>query len=260
MEKLKTIYCFTNKINNKQYIGSTIVKPNIRYNQHLYNATHKNVHQYNYPLYQAIRKYGIENFNFEIIFQKECEEQEIRQIEKQYILKLNTLSPNGYNQTDDTKHPINTAESYQKMSETKRENAKRVALVDGDNNILKIFRSIVDCAEELKIGEKNIASCCRGERHTAEGKIFMWIDDVDNLIIPVYERASYKGKKGTTQKQITNRKVAKIDLKTKEILATYDSLALAGRENNCDSSAISKVCNGKRNKCGGFFWQYIDNK
>jgi len=59
---MNTIYCFTNLINNKKYVGSTISKPNVRYNQHIYNAFHKNTHQYNYPLYQAIRKYGIINF------------------------------------------------------------------------------------------------------------------------------------------------------------------------------------------------------
>ena len=30
----------------------------------------------------------------------------------------------------------------------------------------------------------------------------------------------------------------------------------AAADNNCDASAISKVCNGKRNKCGGFKWKY----
>ena len=47
--------------------------------------------------------------------------------------------------------------------------------------------------------------------------------------------------------------------KTNEIIDTYATLALAARENNCDSSAISKVCRGVRKKCGGFKWKYIDN-
>lgn len=32
--------------------------------------------------------------------------------------------------------------------------------------------------------------------------------------------------------------------------------AIAAADNNCDASGISKVCNGKRNKCGGFKWEY----
>ena len=34
------IYCFTNKINNKKYIGQTISDDNGRYNRHLYSARH----------------------------------------------------------------------------------------------------------------------------------------------------------------------------------------------------------------------------
>ena len=259
MEKrLNSVYCFTNQINGKKYIGSTIQNVEVRYRQHIYNSTHENTHQYNYPLYQAIRKYGIENFTFEVIYQSECTEEEIRAIEANYIHQYNTISPNGYNQTDDTQHPINAIESYEKIRKTKREKAKRVALVDNDNQILQIFRSIVDCAEEKKIDEKKIAACCRGERKSTQGCRFFWLDENDNLIIPEYKRDEYKGEAGTTQIQITNRKVAKIDKDTNEILAIYDSIALASRENSCDNSAISKVCRGKRSLCGGFKWKYID--
>ena len=255
---MNTIYCFTNLINNKKYIGSTIQEPNIRYNQHIYNATHENIHQYNYPLHQAIRKYGLENFIFDIIYQAECSEEEIREIEQQYIIKYNTLSPNGYNQTLDTKHPINNVLSYQKMSNTKRENAKEVCEVDNDNNILNKWRSIIDCAEDTKLDEKKIAAVCRGERKTTNGRIFYWLDENKNIIIPTYIRDEYKGKKGTTQIQSSSRKVAKINLQSNEIIKIYNTIALAARENNCDSSAISKVCRGLRNRCGGFGWKYID--
>ena len=36
----KSIYCFTNLINGKKYIGSTINDPKIRYNQHLQHSAH----------------------------------------------------------------------------------------------------------------------------------------------------------------------------------------------------------------------------
>lgn len=258
MKRNCSIYCFTNLINGKQYIGSTIVEPNRRYNQHIYNATHENAHQYNYPLYEAIRKYGKENFDFKVLYQEECEEEHIRELEREYILRFNTLSPNGYNQTDNTEHPINAIESYKKMSETKRNNAKRVAQIDNNNNIIKIFRSVVDCAEETHEDEKKIGSCCRGERKSTGGKFFAWLDENNQLIIPEYKRDFYKGEIGTTQIQSSSRKVAKIDIDTLQIIETYDTIALASRENNCDASGISKVCTGKRKSCGGFKWEYID--
>ena len=255
---MNSIYCFTNLKNEKKYIGSTIVEPNRRYAQHIYNATHENAHQYNYPLYQAIRKYGIENFKFEILEQKKCSEEEIRLLEQDYILKFNTLSPNGYNQTIDTQHPLNTPEACTKMSETKREKAKCVAQIGDENRILKTWRSISDCAEDLNIDEKKISACCRGERKTTNEKRFCWLDENNNLIIPEYKRDPYKGAAGTTQIQSSSRKVAKISLDTNEIIQIYDTMALAARENNCDSSAISKVCRGVRNKAGGYKWAYVN--
>ena len=253
----KTIYCFTNTINNKQYIGSTIIEPNKRYAQHMYNVTHENAHQYNYPLYQAIRKYGIDKFKFEILLQVDCSEEEIRKIEHEYIIQMKTLTPNGYNQTENTLHPINDVESYKKMSETKRNNAKNIAEVDKNNNIIQIWRSVSDCAEDTKLDAKKIAAICRGERKTVNNRIFYWIVN-NQLEIPIYIRDEYKGEKGTTQIQSSSRRVAKIDKQTNEILAIYDTIALAARENNCDNSAISKVCRGLRTQCGGFKWQYYD--
>lgn len=255
------IYCFTNLTNDKKYIGSTISEINIRYNQHMYNAFNKNSNKYNYPLYCAIRKYGINNFKFEILEQKECSEQEIREIEQQYIIKLNTLSPFGYNQTLNTQHPINDITSYKKMSETKREKAKCVAEVDKNNNIIKIYRSIIDCAEQTGCDQRKIGSCCRGERHHTNNRKFYWIDENSKLIIPIYKGDNqFKGEKNKTQIQSTSRRVAKIDLQTNEIIEIYDTIALAARMNNCDSSAISKVCRGLRNKSGNFKWKYIEKE
>lgn len=54
---MKYVYCFTNRINGKKYIGSTINDPKRRYMQHLYHAK-KDTPKSHYPLYQAIRKYG----------------------------------------------------------------------------------------------------------------------------------------------------------------------------------------------------------
>lgn len=256
---MKYIYCFINLINGKMYIGSTIQEPNIRYNQHIYNSKHQSSNKYNYPLYQAFRKYGLENFEYKILFSKECSEQEIRQIEHDFIVKYNTLSPKGYNQTLNTEHPINDKLSYQKMSNTKREQAPEVVETNEEGTkILQIFRSASDCAENTGLDIKKIGACCRGERKSTQNRFFHWLDKNNNIIIKKYNRDPYKGAKGTTQKQKTNRLVGKYDLKTNELLDKYESIALAARENNCDASGISKTCRGKRSYCGGFIWRYLD--
>lgn len=60
------IYKIENLINAKKYIGQSV---NIykRWKQHKYVAFRKESEEYEKPLYRSIRKYGIENFSFEIL-------------------------------------------------------------------------------------------------------------------------------------------------------------------------------------------------
>ena len=254
------IYCFTNLINQKKYIGSSCsVSPSRRYNQHIYYVNHPEHHKGQYPLYCAIRKYGLENFSYTILeyLPDEMDEYKVREIEHEYLIKNNVLVPNGYNQTLDTHHPRNDPETYKKMSETKRNNAKQVAEIDKNNKILQIWRCIADCAEQENLNEKHISACCRGERHRTKNRYFCWINENGELLIPTYTGYKYKGKFGETQIQSTSKKVAKLD-NNNNIIKIYPTLALAARENNCDSSGISKVCRKIRNKCGGFKWKYVE--
>jgi hypothetical protein len=85
------------------------------------------------------------------------------------------------------------------MKETKRNNAKRVIMINPTTNeIVKIYRSIVDCAENTGIDERKIGSCCRGERKTTSNYSFYWLDNNDNIIYPEYHRDLYKGEKDAT--------------------------------------------------------------
>lgn len=90
------IYCFTNKINNKKYIGQTI-NPNQRYNAHKSNYQNSNNQEYNSLLHRAFRKYGFENFDYEILSKDIDDIELLNQLEIFYIKKFNTKAPNGYN-------------------------------------------------------------------------------------------------------------------------------------------------------------------
>ena len=144
------------------------------------------------------------------------------------------------------------------MSETKRNKAKKVAEINEKGEIVQIWRSIADCAEEQSLNPKNVAACCRGEQLTVYNRIFYHLDENNNIVIPIPKgKANYKGAIGTTQIQSSSKKVAKLD-DNDNILAIYDTIALASRENSCDSSGISKVCRKLRNKCGGYKWKYVE--
>lgn len=97
------IYKITNLINNKIYIGQS-GRIEARFNQHKKKAFDKDDAGYNGELYTEIRKYGLDNFQFEII-----EEIDLTILEEKYIkeyiqdgqyLYNKTLSPtkeHGYN-------------------------------------------------------------------------------------------------------------------------------------------------------------------
>ena len=90
------IYKITNKINNKCYIGkSTDIESRWKY--HIENKN--SIKEYNKPLYRAFRKYGIENFSFEII--EELEDYSTSNEREKYWIQYYDCYGNnkGYNAT-----------------------------------------------------------------------------------------------------------------------------------------------------------------
>lgn len=86
------IYKITNNINGHSYVGQStnILK---RWANEKSAAFNKNWDSYNYPLSKAFRKYGIQNFTFEII--EECKNDELNEKENYWINFYNC----EYNQT-----------------------------------------------------------------------------------------------------------------------------------------------------------------
>lgn len=95
------IYKFTNKINGHCYIGQTNNLQK-RYNGHKSESFNSKVNGYWLPLHCAIRKYGIENFSYEVIEEiADGESQQfINEREKYFIQYYHSLiDENGYNVT-----------------------------------------------------------------------------------------------------------------------------------------------------------------
>jgi hypothetical protein len=107
------LYLITNNITKKQYVGQTLShhKNHERYrpfgylgrfNDHLSEARSRPEKQT--YLKNSIRKYGDENFSSQLI--KRCKFEEVDDLEVHYIMKYNTLYPNGYNLTVGGKNAI----------------------------------------------------------------------------------------------------------------------------------------------------------
>lgn len=90
------IYKATNKLNQKSYIGKTERTFNIRLSEHINDSNKENLTSY---FHRALKKYGIDNFEFTILAETD-NVIDLNNLEIEFIAKLKTLKPNGYNITE----------------------------------------------------------------------------------------------------------------------------------------------------------------
>ena len=151
-----TIYKYTNKINNKVYIGQT--------SQTLARRAKKDGEGYKHCLhfYSAIQKYGWENFSCEIL--EQVSELEADDKEKYYIQYYNSID-NGYN-IDCGGHieKVRSEQTKQKISKAgkgiKNSRAKNVCYNGVPSNL-----TIRDYAKKHNLNENTLRNWCRKERN-----------------------------------------------------------------------------------------------
>lgn len=90
------IYCITNIINSKRYIGKTTLTIQERFKQHCKDSQKERRNKR--PLYDAMNKYGVENFIVEELEQVE-DENLLSEREIFWIKELETYGSKGYNAT-----------------------------------------------------------------------------------------------------------------------------------------------------------------
>lgn len=88
------VYKICNDINDKVYVGKTLINVDKRFQEHLRDAM-KDKNK-NRPLYSAIKKYGKQHFHVELI--EECDDSVISDRERFWVKKLGCFH-NGYNAT-----------------------------------------------------------------------------------------------------------------------------------------------------------------
>lgn len=93
-DRMYSIYKITNIINGKVYIGQTRKTIQQRLARHIYDSKRSSLSHL--PLYRAFNKYGIENFNIELLEYVSAEEANDK--EKYYIKLFNSYNE-GYNAT-----------------------------------------------------------------------------------------------------------------------------------------------------------------
>lgn len=92
------VYKITNKLNGDCYVGSS-KDIGQRWKKHISLHKSKGRH-HEYFIYRAMRKYGIENFKFEVL--EICVDSERILLEQKYYKKLNPR----YNEIEPNKNPM----------------------------------------------------------------------------------------------------------------------------------------------------------
>lgn len=247
------IYKIVNKINNKIYIGQSINVVD-RWKQHQYKSLNSKELAYNSAIHQAMRKYGIENFVFEII--EECSIDELDEKERYWISKLNTLSPNGYN-------ILEGGQKVRKVEPPKcidcgceiSKNAKRC-------RACQIKNQTKDRPEPLELAQMIIENGFEktGRFFGVSGNaIKKWCKfyNIPHIKSDLKEWYYTQVNIIPTKKKPRQIPVKQIDINTGEVINIFKSSAEAARFLGVSKgSHITEVCKGYHKQAYGYFWQY----
>lgn len=149
-EKKYCVYIHTNKANNKRYIGMTSLQPKERWQGGSGYSTQER-------FWKDIQEYGWDGFLHEVIYDGlSKEEAQIKESEL-IILYKTYLAESGYNK-------------YQ--GKAKLKSKRKILCIELD----KAYKSTVQASKDLHIDSSSIAKCCRGERKTAGGYHWKYIE------------------------------------------------------------------------------------
>lgn len=226
------IYKYTNKINGKSYIGQT-VNIYLRRMQHENPTGQDKTHQYNSEFHKDIRKYGIENFVFEIL--EECQQQELNNKEIYYINKYHS-NINGYNKT------AGGGGGWR--------DGKHVYQVEvGSGDIIAEYKSIRLAARNTCVNAGDIKRVCVDKARTSGGFIWCFVED--------YDRDKFIGTVQCPRRPyVKNKPVYKIDIETNKIIKEYSSIHEAADKEGIDRANIYRCCQGKQKQSAGYVWKY----
>lgn len=260
------LYKHTNKNNNKIYIGITVQEPEKRWGSGGIN------YRNNRYFWNAIQKYGWDNFDHEILLESDSEK-EIKDLEERYIREFKSSNRKyGYNialggelnrHSDETKILISklgkgrrlTTEQKNKISSSLkgRKNpsakafSKKIEGINIKTKELLQFNSIKDASEILKLPRAGISGTCTGRYSFVKDFIFKYSNDLKRNLVEDINNI-----------QVTNsKKVIGTDIKNGEI-REFLSSEDAARELQLGKSAGSKIREciaGKTNTAYGFHWQ-----
>ena len=230
MKKQYIIYKCTCKINGKMYIGKT-------YNFEKRKREHICDMGNGLPFHKALSKYGLENFEWEIIDHAKTDE-EIKSKEVYWIKKLNTCihskKANGYNITVGGEGGVSW-------------NSKPIVMFDLNGNYIDEFVSGTCAAVLMDMDRKSIQRAADLKFSRSGDYQWRYKDEWDGKNIGKYKKPEVT----------SNKKVVQLDLDGKYI-ATYNSLEEASKITATRRTSISGCVTGATKTANKFVWVYED--
>ena len=110
------IYKFTHTESNRCYIGQTIQDPNHRRLEHIAGSR---TSERTYHFHNALRKYGVNAFTFEVLVEATSLE-ELNRLEELYVEQYNSID-NGFNIRQPGDNKTHHPESILRMSEAQKQ-------------------------------------------------------------------------------------------------------------------------------------------
>lgn len=254
------IYAIRNLKNNKIYIGqSTNIERRFR--------EHKNrgfFTEYETPIYKAFRKYGLENFSFEVL--EEAEQSKLNEKEIFYIkIYRSNEKKFGYNLTDGgTGYRGKFAEEHKQKMSLAKKGEKNPMYKKEVSEETRLKRSLslkgLKKPESFKIAMSKIH---KGKKLSLETKEKLRNANLGRKLTEEQKNKLSKsslGKKHTEEtkeilKKLKSKKVIKKDLQN-NILEVYESAKDAQIYTGVNKTNISACCNGRRKNAGGFIWSF----
>lgn len=215
------IYKIENKNNNQCYIGQSIDIER-RWKTHLQPCIYANPfsESYNYKLYVAFRKYGVESFIFSII--ELCEREQLNEREQYWIKHYDSYNT-GYNMTIGGEGAI-------------KESIIPVYCYSIYGEFLKEYKNVKEAAQKLNLKPQNIyGALSRG--HNAGG--YQW---------------SYS-KYDRIETNFNTIPVIAFSLSGKRI-KLYNSINEAIKETGDSYQSIKKSCDTKHHSGKTYQWRY----
>lgn len=245
-EEIKSgIYCWTNTVNGKKYVGQSVNLKNrkksfLNFNNDHYSGIRINNARHKYNTLDCWKYSIIEYCSVDVLDEREVD----------YIALYNTTSSKiGYNYTDGGSNGLRGELNPRwgvSLSDEMKEKlsiARSIAVCqyDLDGNFIREWQSAKVAGMALGLCYSNINSCCCGRAKSA-GQ-FLWSYKHSDTTPEKYHKPKYKS-------------IYQIDIATGEIIKAFECIKDAADEYGFDLSGIAATCRGRHQSYYGFIWVF----